>query len=321
MMLQVLFVSSLSTLLTWQIRRFARSKALMDLPNERSSHSVATPHGGGVAVMVALGVGLLWAVLQNGVERSEVMPVVAVIPIVVISLIDDLRPLGARVRLLVQAASALLALELMGGVERMDFGLFVLESIWLNAGAFLMILWMTNLYNFLDGIDGYAGSEALFVGLASFWLFGSDVGLLIAAAAAGFLIFNWHRASIFMGDVGSAPLGFIFAVLALQHAATPKFTAWLLLLSLFWFDATVTLLRRWRNKERLSVAHRKHAYQRLHQAGWSHDRIVLAGMSLNGMIFMLLWIAGPHRYGVVFLIAIALLWAAMKYVDRQKDFS
>jgi Fuc2NAc and GlcNAc transferase len=83
----------------------------------------------------------------------------------------------------------------------------------------------------------------------------------------------------------------------------------------------VTLWRRWRNGERLSLAHKKHAYQRLHQSGLSHDRVVLRAMALNLLLFLMLWIADAHAYGVVFLAAVSLLWVAMKYVDRQKAFS
>jgi Fuc2NAc and GlcNAc transferase len=310
----------LSALLTLAVRQYARRKNVMDHPNERSSHERPTPHGGGIAILGALFCVLFWEFAHGNVDTALFGALLCAVPIAIVSLVDDLRPLSACLRLGVQGMSALAALILLGGVGAFSIGGNLIEGVWLNIIAMLMLLWMTNLYNFLDGIDGYAGSEAVFVGVAAYLLFGNGIGLLIAAAALGFLVFNWHKASIFMGDVGSAPLGFIFAVLALHDAATPGFIGWLVLLSLFWFDATVTLWRRWRNGERLSQAHKKHAYQRLHQAGWPHDRIVIAGMALNAILFVLLWLFGPERYGFVFLAAIALLWLAMKYVDRKKAF-
>lgn len=310
----------LSLLLTFGVRKVATRRALFDIPNARSSHECPTPHGGGIAIVVTFYGALGWLFYSEGIEPGMFWALLCALPVVIVSFVDDIWSLPAKVRLAVQGGSAAMALYMLGGIDAIDVGFVTLTGGWLNVMAFVGILWLTNLYNFLDGIDGYAGSEALYVGVGAWLLLGSDIGLLVAAASLGFLLFNWHRASIFMGDVGSAPLGFIFAVLALHDAGSPDFIGWLVLLSLFWFDATVTLWRRWRNGERLYEAHKKHAYQRLHQAGFPHDRIVLLGMGLNGILFGLLWLAGPERYGFVFLAAIAILWLAMKYVDHQKAF-
>jgi len=271
--------------------------------------------------MAAFFAGTVWLHLAGRIEPSLFWALLSVMPITAVGFIDDVSPLSARVRLAVQGLSAAAALIALGGVSTLQLGPVVIDGVWINALAFLFILWMTNLYNFLDGIDGYAGSEALFAGGAGYLLFGSEAGLLIAAAATGFLLFNWHKASIFMGDVGSASLGFLFAVLVLHDAGSPDGMGWLVLLSLFWYDATVTLWRRFCNKERLSQAHRKHAYQRLHQSGIAHDGVVLRGMGLNALLFLLLWAVAPAHYWVVFVAAVALLWSAMKYVDRRKAFS
>jgi Fuc2NAc and GlcNAc transferase len=315
----IVFMSAV--LLTWVIRGIARKRGVMDIPNARSSHTVATPRGGGLAIILAFFPVLAYLYAIRVIEAPLFFALLCALPIVVVSLIDDIVTLSARVRFGVQILSAAAALYALGGPVEMNFGLFRLEGIGAYLVAFLMIVWYTNLYNFLDGIDGYAGSEAVFAGLAGYMLFGSETGLLLAAATAGFLVFNWHKASIFMGDVGSAPLGFLFAVLALHDAASPAFLGWVVLLSLFWFDATVTLWRRWRNRERLSQAHRKHGYQRLTQSGVPHDRVVMMGMGLNTVLFAMLCLAGPDVYWVVFLAAVALLWFAMKYVDRKKAFS
>lgn len=314
----VLFLSFFGTLF---VRYVARKKELLDRPNERSSHAVATPHGGGLAIMTAFYAGLVWLYIDGHVDAPLFFALLCALPVVAVSQIDDLLSLPAKVRFAVQAASAVAALYALGGTDVMAFGLFRLDGPWLNAAAFLLIVWYTNLYNFLDGIDGYAGAEAVFAGGAAFLLFGSDVGLLIAAASAGFLVFNWHRASIFMGDVGSAPLGFIFAVLTLHAAATPDFVVWIVLLSLFWFDATLTLWRRFRCRETLTQAHRKHAYQRLVQAGFSHDKVVLSAMLLNAVLFGVLWLLPQHDAWVALAAAAALLYGAVRYIDAKKAFA
>ena len=316
-----LLLPALSFGATFLIRYIARKKELLDRPNERSSHTIPTPRGGGLAIMAVFYSGLICLYAEGSVAPQLFFALLCALPIVAVGLIDDLVSLSARLRFAVQGFSAAAALIALGGIDALEFGLFRLEGVWINAIAFLMIVWYTNLYNFLDGIDGYAGSEAVFAGGAGYLLFGSEAGLLIAAAAAGFLVLNWHKASIFMGDVGSAPLGFLFAVVALSDARSPDFLGWVVLLSLFWFDATVTLWRRWRNGERLSQAHKKHAYQRLQQSGLSHDGVVLRGMALNAVLFLMLWMAAAPAYWAVFVAAVALLWFAMKYVDRKKAFS
>jgi Fuc2NAc and GlcNAc transferase len=302
------------------IRYIAYKKELLDHPNERSSHTMPTPKGGGFAIMTALYGVLVYLYLQTLIDPKLFFALLSALPVVIISLIDDVYPLSARMRLGVQLTGAVAALYFLGGVDSINFSFFSLHGVWLNLIALFGIIWIANLYNFLDGIDGYAGSEAVFVGAAAYLLLGNETGLLIASAALGFLLFNWHKASIFMGDVGSAPLGFIFAVLALHDAPTANFPAWVVLLSLFWFDATVTLWRRFKNGEKLSTPHKKHAYQRLHQAGFSHDRVVLWGMTINAVLFAMLWLAGEANYWLVLLAAVLLLWLAMMYVDSKKAF-
>lgn len=319
----VLFAVTLlfSIIGTFLVRRYAVKKAIVDIPNERSSHTMPTPRGGGLAVMVTFYGALIYLYVSQQMDGRLFLALLCALPVVVVSFIDDLYPLSAKLRFGVQALSAIAALGMLGGTDTFRLAAFELSGIWINLLALLCILWMTNLFNFLDGIDGYAGSEAIFVGAGAYLLFGNEIALLIAAASLGFLFFNWHKASIFMGDVGSAPLGFIFAVLALHDAAEPSFLGWVILLSLFWFDATVTLFRRFRNGETLSRAHKKHMYQRLHQAGFSHDRVVIMGMGVNSVLLAVLWMAQPSYYGLVFCASLLLLWAAMKYVDSKRAFA
>ena len=316
----LLFTFVLALLLTLAIRTYAHHKELLDHPNERSSHTMPTPKGGGLAIMISFYGAVSYLYLQMQIDPKLFFALLSALPVVIISLIDDIHPLSAKIRLGVQLLSAASALYFLGGVDSIDMSIFTLSGVWLNIIALIGIVWMTNLYNFLDGIDGYAGSEALFTGIAAFILFGSTPALFIAVSAAGFLLFNWHKASIFMGDVGSAPLGFLFAVFMLYDAGTPHFLGWLMLLSLFWFDATLTLFRRAKRGERLAQPHKKHAYQRLNQAGFTHDKVVLLAMGINLLIFAALYFTHPESYLYLFLALIVLLYTLTKFIDTKKAF-
>ncbi len=317
----VLVVFTMSVLLTLLIRQVARRHAIVDTPNERSSHTVTTPRGGGLAIMIAffLGIGYLFFVTAQ-ISPTLYSALFAALPIVAVSLLDDIRPQSARIRLMVQLLSALLALYALGGVTQMNLGIITLEGFWVNGVALLMLLWLTNLFNFLDGIDGYAASETLFIALSASFLFNIEPLLLLAAATAGFLLFNWHKASIFMGDVGSAPLGFIVGVFALNESGSEHFVGWIVLVSLFLFDATLTLLRRLRNKEKIWIAHKKHMYQRLHQWGLTHSEVVLLLMRYNALALLLLWLVDARYYWIVLLIVSIIFVIISKIVDRKKAF-
>ncbi|MGB5964826.1 MAG: glycosyltransferase family 4 protein [Sulfurimonadaceae bacterium] len=316
----LLLTFSVTIILTLTIRYYAHHKDLLDHPNDRSSHLTPTPKGGGLAIMITFYSALTYLYLQTQVDAKLFFALLSALPVIIVSLIDDIYPLSAKIRFSVQLVSAVSALYFLGGVDTFNLSAFALSGIWLNLIALLGIIWMTNLYNFLDGIDGYAGSEALFVALAAYLLFGSESALLIAAATAGFLLFNWHKASIFMGDVGSAPLGFIFAIFILYDASTPHFLGWLMLLSLFWFDATLTLLRRARRREKLSQAHKKHAYQRLNQAGFSHDRVVLFAMGINILTLIALYFTPQSSYLYLFFVLLVVLYSLTKFIDTKKAF-
>ena len=123
-----------------------------------------------------------------------------------------------------------------------------------------------------------------------------------------------------MGDVGSASLGFIFAILMLYDAGNSNFLSWIILLSLFWFDATITLFRRFMNKEQLSQAHKKHMYQRLHQAGWSHQKVLIASIIFNLFLLISLWLTPAEYYLYLLGSILLILWGILKYIDKQKGF-
>jgi len=306
----------LSVMLTYIIRSYANKKAIFDIPNERSSHVTPTPRGGGLAIVIVFYIGLIY--FQENLDSKLFYALFCAVPIALISLIDDIFTLSSKIRLFVQSISAGMVLYFLGGVTSIDFILFELHGWWLNIIAFSTIIWLTNLYNFLDGIDGYAGSEAVMVGLGLFLFFHNPLGLVIVAACLGFLLFNWHKASIFMGDVGSATLGFIFAVFVFYDTSHGSIYIWLILLSLFWFDATLTLMRRYKNGESITQAHKKHAYQRLTQSGWSHDKVVWFSLVFNLIFFVLLYFV--ENILIVFILNIIALYTIVKLIDAKKSF-
>lgn len=298
-------------------------KAIFDHPNERSSHTLPTPRGGGLAIVIAFYIGIGYLYISNMVDPKLFYAFCSALPLVIVSLLDDLYTLSSKIRIFVQLFSSLLALTFLGGIETISLDFIELSGWWLTVPIVLAMVWIINFYNFLDGIDGYAGSEAIFLGLATAILFGYDIGYLIIFSVLGFLVFNWQKAQIFMGDIGSTFLGFIFAVLmidSLNHLTT--LYSWLILLGLFWFDATFTLFRRAKNKEKLSQAHRKHAYQRITQAGWSHQKTVLVGMGINLTSTLPLYWLRSSPYEIFYCCAYLYgLFVITRFIDKIKPFS
>jgi len=251
----------------------ARSRAVrlaIDEPNARSLHTIPVPRTGGIGLILGIASG--WTFIATNFP----WPVWSAFAIVItISLVDDLRGLSASIRLATHLlAAALAATTLLGS-----------ESPVLVVLAVLAIGWMCNLYNFMDGSDGLAGGMALSGFLAyaiAAWLSGSTqfalLNLAIAAAAAGFLVHNFHPARIFLGDAGSVTLGFLAAVCGLSGWLQHDWTWWfpLLVFSPFIVDASVTLTRRLLTGARVWEAHRDHYYQRLVQLGFGHRKTALA---------------------------------------------
>ncbi len=315
----ILFI--LSFLLTYFIKNYAIKKSLVAEINERSSHTVPTPHGGGIAIAITWFIGLIYLYFNNQVESSLFYALMVGVVISVVSYFDDLFELSAKLRLGIQSIVAIAGLVSLGGLGNLNFEIFTIENqIITNLFAFFMIIWFINLYNFLDGIDGYAGGEAVFLGIAGYILFGDGHFLVLIAAVSGFLIWNWHTAKIFMGDVGSTLLGYNVAIFTLYYAnqESNNLWIWIILFGLFWFDATLTLIRRYKNKEKLSQAHKKHAYQRLNQSAWAHDKVVLFSILVNLVLFSLVYLI-PNTL-IAFLMSLAVLYATMKFVDSKKGF-
>lgn len=314
----------LSFICTYTVRYFAVKKSLLAIPNERSSHTVPTPHGGGIAIALTWFLGLGYCFISNMLDSSLFYALMCGSFLSLVSYLDDLYELSPKIRLFVQALVSIAGLYALGGLTKIDFGFYSIDNQFITNGlAFLGIIWFINLYNFLDGIDGYAGSEAIFLAFSGLILLGDKHFLILIVAVSGFLVLNWHKAKIFMGDVGSTLLGYTIAIFALYYQNNGiSIFVWLILFGLFWFDATLTLVRRYRNHEKLSLAHRKHAYQRCVQSGVSHDRVVLYGLGINLLLFTLGYIAFkfPLWQVVCLIIALIVLYAIMKIVDKRKKF-
>ncbi len=315
----VVFFSSWA--LTYAVKEIAIKKSLVDIPNDRSSHTIPTPHGGGIAIAATWFLGISYLYHIDDIDSSLYFALMAGMIISIVSYFDDLHELSAKLRIAVQGSVAILGLYLLGGFHSIDLGLFSLDNqLITNTFAFFMIIWFINLYNFLDGIDGYAGTEAIFLGAAGFFLFGGDHFLVLIAAVSGFLVWNWHKAKIFMGDVGSTLLGYNVAIFTVYYAnqESSNLWLWIILFGLFWFDATLTLFRRYKNGEKLSLAHKKHAYQRLTQSAWSHSKVVIFSILLNITLFCLVYFIS--NVFVAFFIALIVLYGIIKLVDKKKAF-
>jgi len=272
--------------LTYCLRRYALAHSVMDIPNSRSSHSVPTPRGGGVAIVLSFSLALPVLAFFGAIGWESTLTLLgAGAATALLGFLDDHGHIAARWRLLGHFAGAAWALLWLGGLPPLHFLGFSLDIGWLGHWfAALYLVWLLNLYNFMDGIDGIASVEAICVCLGGALLHrlvgvgGAIELLLLACAVTGFLFWNFPPARIFMGDAGSGFLGIILGVLSLQAAwaAPPLFWSWSILLGVFIVDATVTLLRRWARGDRVYEAHRSHAYQYAARYFGRHRPVTLA---------------------------------------------
>ena len=292
----------------------AQRTEMLAIPTERSSHTHPTPVGGGIAIVLAYVLGLILLALQQRLATMELLALCASLPVAVAGYIDDRRDLHHRVRLAVQGGAVLLALVCLGPVPALGVGPFVLGSAILT---FLLtpvcMIWLTNLYNFMDGTDGLAGSQTAFVSLAAGLMLAragdsalASLCLFIFAGSLGFTVWNWPRARIFMGDVGSGFAGMSLGLIALvsHYHGTMSLWSWFILLAVFVVDATVTLTRRVLRGQPWAYAHRQHAYQHMANRTGGHKTVALAVLSINAIFLLPLAIfAGKHpEYGVYFTI-------------------
>jgi len=280
--------------LTWVLRRYALARRLIDIPNERSSHAIPTPRGGGMAIVVTF-LGCLAVLWTHGLLPWRWL--VAMLGtggfVALIGFLDDHYHLPRRWRFLAHFTAAAWALSWLQGMPTMTIAGFELPANWLcNGIVAVYLVWLLNLYNFMDGIDGIASVEAITVclgGVLLYLLVAPDSGLwllpaTLAAAVAGFLYWNYPPARIFMGDAGSGFLGMMLGILSIQAAriAPALLWSWIILLGVFIVDASVTLLRRmFAGGQTYLQAHRSHAYQFAARRCGAHGPVSLAVGAVN----------------------------------------
>ena len=318
-----LLLTILSYIGVYFIRRYAEKRQIIDSPNERSSHSMPTPRGGGLAIVIlVLGTGL-WFASETGWSRSLIYILCGAV-IAFLGWRDDVRSLSPRIRFAVQSLIAVISIIGLGYFKSVTIPLFGELQLGV-VGIIITFFWiigLTNAYNFMDGIDGMAGGVAFAGGLGWMLLsfnsgylvnsFAFWVALAIAASSLGFLAHNWQPAKIFMGDVASTFLGYSFAVLPLV-AIDKEGDALMLGTLLMWtfiMDAGVTFLHRLVKREKVFSAHRSHLYQRLVKGGYTHAAIssLYIVLTLLSVRFSSEWARGNQIAPALILLGLPLIW-------------
>ncbi len=285
-MMFVILSMAVSFFLVYLLSRPTSSLVILDQPNERSLHSVPVSRVGGLGILGGMVLSGILLMHRQGYPAYLVSIFVGIILIAIVSLIDDKKGVSVRYRLLVHMIAAIILL--LNGFYVLEletpFFLFKLYPWVAYLFSFLLILWSINLFNFMDGMDGFAGGMAV-IGFSAFALLGllkdgsvfALLALIIVGANGAFLLFNFPPAKIFMGDSGSSSLGFLMATMIIWADSKDIFPLWIgvLIFAPFIVDASLTLLRRAISGEKIWIAHRSHLYQRLVLSGWSHRRTVL----------------------------------------------
>ncbi len=291
--ISLLFICGCSYSLTYFLYRFTlTSRKLLDIPNHRSSHAYPIPRGGGLAIVTAFSIAALALFAADLISSNLLMALAGGWLVAFISGWDDIKPLPIHLRLATHVLAAIWALAWL--TPSLDY-FFTSDPIFSGVGLFiaavLWLVWVTNLYNFMDGIDGLAVSQALTTalcaGFLTMWSNPEEPGLALlvlalASACLGFLPWNWPPARIFMGDIGSCFLGFYFALIALlppDQGGLP-FWCWPILLAVFICDATMTLFQRYISGQDWYLPHRSHAYQHAAQIA-GHRTTTLAVIAIN----------------------------------------
>jgi Fuc2NAc and GlcNAc transferase len=290
--------TGISLLLTGRIRDYALTRNMLDIPNNRSSHQVPTPRMGGLAIVATFLAGLFFLWAADALPTRDLLALFGACAWVAwIGFLDDRGHIAARWRLLAHFLGAAWSLFWLGNLPPLPLFGTQVSLGWLGfLLAALYLVWLLNLYNFMDGIDGIAGVEAITTCLGGAVVYSLAVPegsgwmgpVLLLAAVAGFLPWNWPPARIFMGDAGSGFLGLTLGILSLQAAqnAPELFWCWLILLGVFVVDATVTLLRRVLRGEKFYQAHRSHAYQYAARL-WGSHRTVTCGVGMINLFWLL----------------------------------
>lgn len=326
----LLLAGVVSALMTGLVRRYALARSILDVPNARSSHTAPTPRGGGVAIVLATLAALPVLAAAGSLPWAALWALGGAGGFVaLIGFLDDHGHIAARWRLLAHFAAAAWALAWLGGAPPLFVFGVSFDLGWLGVLlAAVYLVWLLNLYNFMDGIDGIASVEAIAVGVGGALLYAltghpelAMAPLVLAAAAGGFLLWNFPPARIFMGDAGSGFLGIVLGVLSLHAAwqAPQLLWSWVILLGVFVVDATLTLLRRLLRGEKVYEAHRSHAYQHASRRYGRHLPVTLAvaAIDLLWLLPIALWVGRGSMEGLLGillaylpLVAIALWFRA-----------
>ena len=330
----LLIVVGVSFFVTVMLLRFPVFSSMVDLPNERSSHTAPTPRSGGVAIVVSFLIGLPLLALIANIEWKPVVALFgATFCVALTGLWDDHGHIRVRWRLLAHFVAAGWALYWFQGMPPLVIFEMGIDLGWIGPFlAALYLVWMLNLYNFMDGIDGIAGVEAVTVCLSMAVIYFSvgyvteilPLGLLIAAVA-GFLVWNFPRARIFMGDTGSGFVGTALGVFSIWGAwlSAELFWSWLIVLGAFIVDATLTLIRRVVRGDKFYEAHRSHAYQYASRKYGSHIRVSLAfgGINLLWLLPLAFLTAAGWLDGLFTLIIayLPLIWLAFHFKAGARE--
>jgi UDP-N-acetylmuramyl pentapeptide phosphotransferase/UDP-N-acetylglucosamine-1-phosphate transferase len=291
--------------LTGLVRNALRRRSILDHPNERSSHEIPTPRGGGWGLIPIVILGWLVVGHLDALPLGTVLlPCGLALALGALSWWDDLGGLSPVVRLLGQGAAVAVVLILLPAPGGYFGGLLppALDPV----AAGLLWVWYINLFNFMDGIDGISAVETACTGagiavvtmIAGFDAPFAGLGFVLTAGALGFLLWNWQPAKIFLGDIGSVPLGFLLGWLLLSLAASGQWAAALILPAYYLADATITLFRRTLRGEKVWRPHRQHFYQRAVQKGAGHARVSLAILFANILLIGLAALAALGRTGL-----------------------
>ncbi len=317
-------------MLTYLLRVYALKNNIIDTPNSRSSHVIPTPRGGGVAIVVSFLIGIMLFYFQG---YLALLPAVGLIisggVIALVGFWDDHGHIAARWRLLAHFSAAAFLLFCLGGFPASTISGYTIDlGLFGSVFGLLFLVWMLNLYNFMDGIDGLASAEAVIACIGAIVIYlisGSHIELdsylvlwLLASTVLGFLLWNFPPAKIFMGDAGSGFLGLIIGSLAISAGwiETKFFFCWLILLGLFIVDATWTLVRRVLGGFKVYEAHRSHGYQIASRKFKRHLPVTLLAIAINVVwLFPIALLVGLNIVNPI--IALIVSYIPLLYVDYK----
>jgi Fuc2NAc and GlcNAc transferase len=329
------FIAFVSSMLTHSIRILSLKYKIFDIPNNRSSHDVPTPKGGGVSIVVLLMMTIMVLSFYDLIDKDILMSLsIGLIIVSIIGLIDDYKNLPILIRAIGYIVAIMISLKYIGELTSVEVNN---NSLYLGYSGYifsvLFVFWLTNLYNFMDGTDGFAGIQticvSMFIGVILYLSGHMSLAIIlfcVASSTIGFLYWNWAPAKIFMGDVGSCTLGFLFGLLAIymEKNGIISIVVWIILLAPFIGDATFTLFKRIINREKWYEAHNSHAYQKLYQLGISHSKLAI-GLLITNVFIIWPFAYFAHSYkNIEFMMLISsycifsIIWLIVQ--NKYKEF-